>query len=183
MKQPVWLMESESFFFLVLLTFCLGESFILGMFESTYASCARLVIQLLYKIVPWKTNKFLAPEMMRRLPSKDSCSITGKTCKHHFLHVKFCCSATILHLPAIMGTWIHQGPQLLTPGSGWCGGGSRGENRKWKLEILLSQGATEIFCWRYIDMQHAYTLYINIHFRHSYYSYCWYWCMYQQTTK
>ena len=181
MKQPVWLMESESFFFL-LLTFCLGESFILGMFESTYASCARLVIQLLYKIIPhWKTNSFLALQMMRRLPSKDSCSITGTFASTIFYRSNFA-----VQLPS--STTSNHGYHGFIKAHGF-------NARKWKMllwkrrkpqvpmEILLSQGATEIFCWRYIDMQHAYTLYINIHFRHSYYSYSWSWCMYQQTTK
>lgn len=148
------------------------DSFALGMFESTYASCARLVIQLLYKIIPpWKTNKFLAPEMMvGRLPSKDSCSITGKFASTIFHMSNFAVQLPSSTYQQSLGIQqIHQGPQLLTPGSGWCACG-RGENRKWKLEILLSQRGYRDFLlevYRYaacIYIIHPYTFYTFILF-------------------
>ena len=141
-------MESESFFF-VLLTFCLVESFILGMFESTYASCARLVIQLLYKIVPWKTNSLFSPwdDGWKASLKRRSVRSLKKLASTIFYMSNFAVQLPSSTYQQSLGIQqIHQGPQLLTPGSGWCGGGSRGENRKWKLEILLSLvGPTEIF--------------------------------------
>ena len=133
-------------FSFVLLTCFPGESFILGMFESTYASCARLVIQLLYKIAPWKTNSLFSSWD----DAKASLKRRSVRSLEKFASTIFYISNFAVQLPSstyqqslgIMDTI--KAEQLLTPGSGWCACG-RGDSQVKTGDFVEPRGYRDFF--------------------------------------